>query len=59
MTEKHELLFLSMADARSIALVCANEVSLWAELQARASVVAQAEPALAHAAATRDRKSVV
>ena len=36
-----------MADARSIALVCANEVSLWAELQARASVVAQAEPALA------------
>ena len=36
-----------MADARSIALVCANEASLWAELQARASVVAQAEPALA------------
>ncbi len=36
-----------MADARSIALVCANEASLWAELQARATVVAQAEPALA------------
>jgi serine O-acetyltransferase len=36
-----------MADARSIALVCANEASLWAELQARAAVVAKAEPALA------------
>ncbi len=36
-----------MADARSIALVCANEASLWAELQARASVVAKDEPALA------------
>ena len=36
-----------MADARSISLVCANEASLWAELQARASVVAKAEPALA------------
>ncbi len=37
----------SMADARSIALVCANEASLWGELRSRASVVAQAEPALA------------
>ena len=46
MTENPELI-LRMADARSIALVCANEASLWAELQARASVVAQAEPALA------------
>jgi len=36
-----------MADARSIALVCANEASLWEELRSRASVVAQAEPALA------------
>ena len=36
-----------MADARSIALVCANEASLWAELQSRAAVVAKAEPALA------------
>lgn len=36
-----------MADARSTALVCANEASLWAELRARAAIVAQAEPALA------------
>ena len=46
LTENHELL-PSMADARSIALVCANEASLWEELRSRASVVAQAEPALA------------
>ncbi len=36
-----------MADARSIALVCANEASLWEELRSRAKIVAQAEPALA------------
>jgi serine O-acetyltransferase len=36
-----------MADARSIALVCANEASLWAELRARAEVIAKAEPTLA------------
>ncbi len=35
-----------MADARSIALACATEASLWADIQARAQVVAQAEPAL-------------
>jgi serine O-acetyltransferase len=46
LTENPELI-LRMADARSIALVCANEASLWAELQARAAVVAKAEPALA------------
>ena len=46
LTENHELI-LRMADARSIALVCANEASLWEELRSRASVVAQAEPALA------------
>ncbi|MGA0133480.1 MAG: serine O-acetyltransferase [Opitutales bacterium] len=38
-----------MADARSIALVCANEASLWAELRARAQKVAAGEPALAPA----------
>lgn len=37
----------SMADARSIALVCANEASLWAELRLRAATIAQAEPTLA------------
>lgn len=36
-----------MADARSTALVCANEISLWTELRTRALVVATAEPALA------------
>jgi len=36
-----------MADARSIALVCANEAALWTELRTRASAVAQAEPTLA------------
>ncbi|MFM9167305.1 MAG: hypothetical protein ACKOQ9_03120, partial [Verrucomicrobiota bacterium] len=36
-----------MADARSIALVCANEASLWAELPARAEKIAADEPALA------------
>jgi serine O-acetyltransferase len=36
-----------MADARSIALVCANEASLWSELRSRATLVAKAEPALA------------
>ncbi|NBS04847.1 MAG: hypothetical protein EBS64_06510 [Verrucomicrobia bacterium] len=36
-----------MADARSIALVCATEVSLWEELGVRALAVAKAEPALA------------
>ena len=35
-----------MADARSIALVCATEVSLWEELGLRAKAVAKAEPAL-------------
>lgn len=35
-----------MADARSIALACANETALWADLQARATLVAQGEPAL-------------
>jgi len=35
-----------MADARSIALACATEASLWADIQARAQIVAQAEPAL-------------
>ena len=37
----------AMPDARSIALVCATEASLWAELRARAEAVARAEPALA------------
>jgi len=36
-----------MADARTIALVCANESSLWAELRARATAVAGSEPTLA------------
>lgn len=36
-----------MADARSIALVCATELSLWEELRTRAAAVAKAEPALA------------
>jgi serine O-acetyltransferase len=36
-----------MADARSIALVCANESSLWSELRARATAVGQVEPTLA------------
>jgi serine O-acetyltransferase len=36
-----------MANARSTALVCANEASLWSELRARATQVAKAEPALA------------
>ncbi len=35
-----------MADARSTALACATEASLWADIHARAQVVAQAEPAL-------------
>jgi serine O-acetyltransferase len=35
-----------MADARSIALACATEASLWADIQGRAQAVAQAEPAL-------------
>jgi serine O-acetyltransferase len=35
-----------MADARSTALACATEASLWADILARALVVAQAEPAL-------------
>jgi serine O-acetyltransferase len=35
-----------MADARSTALACATEASLWAAIHARAQVVAQAEPAL-------------
>lgn len=38
-----------MADARSIALVCANEASLWAELRSRAEKVSAAEPVLAPA----------
>jgi len=36
-----------MADARSIALVCANESALWSELRARATAVSAAEPTLA------------
>lgn len=36
-----------MADARSIALACATEASLWADIRARAQAVAQSEPALA------------
>ena len=36
-----------MADARSIALACATEASLWADIRARAQTVAQSEPALA------------
>jgi serine O-acetyltransferase len=36
-----------MADARSIALVCADESALWAELRARAAAVSAAEPTLA------------
>jgi len=44
--EKGELLLLSMADARSIALVCANEAALWSELRARASAVTADEPTL-------------
>ncbi|MCE2683965.1 MAG: hypothetical protein LW857_02135 [Verrucomicrobiae bacterium] len=35
-----------MADARSIALACATEASLWADIQGRAQIVGQAEPAL-------------
>ena len=35
-----------MADARSTALACATEASLWADIHARAQVVAQTEPAL-------------
>jgi len=35
-----------MADARSTALACATEASLWADIHARAQVVAQAESAL-------------
>ncbi|MCF7709591.1 MAG: serine O-acetyltransferase [Opitutales bacterium] len=35
-----------MADARSTALACATEASLWADIHTRAQVVAQAEPAL-------------
>ena len=35
-----------MADARSTALACATEASLWADIHAHAQVVAQAEPAL-------------
>ena len=35
-----------MADALSTALACATEASLWADIHARAQVVAQAEPAL-------------
>jgi serine O-acetyltransferase len=35
-----------MADARTIALVCANEASLWAELRARAEVMTNAEATL-------------
>ncbi|MFM9147310.1 MAG: hypothetical protein ACKORI_04175, partial [Verrucomicrobiota bacterium] len=38
-----------MADARSIALVCATEASLWAELRSRAEKVSAAEPVLAPA----------
>ena len=47
MSKSGELDGLSMADARSIALVCANEASLWAELRARAAAIALAEPTLA------------
>ncbi len=36
-----------MADARSIALTCANEASLWSELRSQAQTVSAAEPALA------------
>lgn len=35
-----------MADARSTALACATEASLWADIHARAQLVAQLEPAL-------------
>ena len=38
MTKNPEL--FPMADARSIALVCANEASLWAELRLRAATIA-------------------
>lgn len=35
-----------MADARSIALACANDQSLWSELQSRAELMAKQEPTL-------------